>query len=103
MAHFSIRREPEATDDSEALSSSSDQVVVVVVVGKAKASDAEARSTGAPATNRQWRQGTTDVGRLMRTFSVVYSTVPARSAAARRPTAWLRFRPSARRATHRGP
>jgi len=53
MAHFSIRRKPEATDDSEALSSSSDQVVVVVVVGKAKASDAEARSTDAPATNRQ--------------------------------------------------
>jgi hypothetical protein len=53
MAHFSIRRSPEATDDSEALSSSSDQVVVVVVVGKAKASDAEARSTDAPATNRQ--------------------------------------------------
>ena len=41
----------------------------MVVVRKAKASDDEVRSTGASVTNRRWRQRTTDVDRLMRTFS----------------------------------
>jgi hypothetical protein len=61
--------EPEATDDREALSSSSDQVVVVVVVRRTKASDAEARSTGAAAMSRRWPQRTIRVSGLMATLS----------------------------------